>query len=180
MEIRSQDTLIQIIDEPVYSPDSADNVRRYASGVTLAEGKYQPTSRHGVVIDSDPVVVFLAGGGCTAVHEHSAVVQEHILYLAVGDQIVSVDIGSRQVRWALPVDTATCFGVYYSIGRDALISHGELEITRFTRNGHVMWSSSGADIFTEGFDLKPDWVETMDFNGKHYHFDYDTGAEIGT
>ena len=178
MEIRSQDTLIQLIDEPVYSTGSSDNIRRYGSEVTLDEGKYHPTSKHGVVIDGDPVVVFLAGGGCSAVHEHSAIVLDHILYLAVVDQVVSMEIGSRHVKWALSVDTATCFGVYYSIERDALLSHGELEITRFTRDGHVMWSSSGADIFTEGFDLKPDWVEAIDFNGKNYHFDYDTGDEI--
>jgi hypothetical protein len=91
-----------------------------------------------------------------------------------------LDLAARQVRWAVAVDTAACFGVYYSAKRDALLSHGECEITRISRAGEVLWSSSGADIFTEGFDLKEAWVEAVDFDQKQYRFDYETGKEIGT
>jgi hypothetical protein len=68
-----------------------------------------------------------------------------------------------------PMEKATCFGVHYDRDHDALISHGEPSICRFSVEGAIFWSAGGADIFTEGFSLLPDiaseavarrWVRT--------------------
>ena len=50
-------------------------------------------------------------------------------YFAFGDQIVSFDLIQKTMRWNLCIDSATCFGVYYSKAHGALISHGELLIS---------------------------------------------------
>jgi outer membrane protein assembly factor BamB len=180
MEIRSHHAVIEIVDESVYSPGSADNPRRYDLEVDLTESGSHHTSRHGVIIDGNPAAIFMAGGGCSAVHDHSAFLLEGALYLAVGDHVVCIEISSHQIRWAVPVDSATCFGVHYSAKRDALLSHGELEVARFTRDGQILWSAAGADIFSEGFALREGWVEVLDFDRRQYRLDYDTGREIGT
>jgi hypothetical protein len=59
-----------------------------------------------------------------------------------------------------------------------MVSHGELEISRVSDDGVLLWSSSGADIFTEGFSLKPECIEVADFNGRKYRFSYASGAEV--
>lgn len=110
-------------------------------------------------------------------HEHSALVIDDRLYLAVGDHVacLSLELPHRLI-WATRVDTATCFGVYWDSGRAALISHGELEVSRLSLRGHLLWQSSGADIFSNGFRLLPEYIEVVDFNQTIYCIDYVTGV----
>jgi hypothetical protein len=42
----------------------------------------------------------------------------------------------------------------------------------------VVWSLSGADIFSEGCQLHPDYVEAVDFNGTVYRIAIATGAPV--
>jgi hypothetical protein len=113
------------------------------------------------------------------VHERSALVIHDKLYLAVGDHLacLSLEFPYRLV-WSTRVDTATCFGVYWDSQRAALISHGELEIARLSLHGDLVCQASGADIFSEGFRLLPDYIEAVDFNRTIYRFDYVTGEAI--
>ena len=84
-------------------------------------------------------------------------------------------VGNPRPDWTLKTDEATCFGVYYDRDHDALISHGELSICRFSREGGIIWSAGGADIFSEGFSMLPEHIEAIDFDHRVYHFDYLTG-----
>lgn len=166
---------VEIVDEPTYVFGSVDNARRYEFEMLLAPDE-RPTSIHGVLLNDEPVVVFGAGGGCSAVHLHSAVVLGSKLYLAVGDRIVCFVPLDRRLAWSSKVDPATCFGIYYNPGRHALLSHGELEIARINEAGELLWSCSGADIFSEGFRLEDEYIAAVDFEGREYHFSYETGS----
>jgi hypothetical protein len=53
--------------------------------------------------------------------------------------------------------------------------HGEMRIARVDTYGKVLWTSHGADIFSEPIRLGPDGVVATDFEGRAYHFSYDTG-----
>jgi hypothetical protein len=44
-----------------------------------------------------------------------------------------------------------------------LISHGELEIARLAEDGSILWQTSGTDIFSEAFALRPEFIEAVDF-----------------
>ncbi|MBB3239723.1 hypothetical protein FHW68_001214 [Pseudomonas sp. Tn43] len=166
--------LITIVDEPTYSFNSTDNAQPYALDVLLTDESI--TSIHGVKLNGDSILVVGAGGGGTAIHKHSALVLDHKLYLAVGDHIacLSLELPYR-LLWSVRVDTATCFGIHYENQQQALLSHGELEITRLSMDGVIIWQASGADIFSEGFCLLPDYIEAVDFNKSVYRFDYVTG-----
>jgi hypothetical protein len=166
---------IEIINEPEFSFGSTDNSRNYLFELDLS-GDYRPSSIHGVIIDDVPTAVFGASGGATGVHRNSLLQVDTRAYLAVGPWVVCFDIAQFNYNWALEIDWATCFGVYYYA--EALLSHGELEIVRFTNSGKKIWSASGADIFTEGFELRAEFVEAIDFNGRVYHFDYDNGRSL--
>ena len=108
-------------------------------------------------------------------HAHSLLILDSRAFVAVGAHVVSLTIGNLHPDWALKIDEATCFGVHYDPEHDALISHGELTISRFSRDGEIIWSEGGADIFSEGFSLLPQHVEAIDFDRWVYHFDYVTG-----
>ena len=175
MRIHTAGGTVEILNEPTYSFGSSDNARAYPFEQNLA-GTDRITSTHGVLLNGAPVAVFGQVGGCSAVHEHSAVYRNNLLYLAVGDSVACFCPHPYEFKWATKVDSATCFGIFYHEAREAFISHGELEIARLLDDGKVVWSASGEDIFSEGFSLTPSHIEAIDFNGKVYNFDYDTGA----
>jgi hypothetical protein len=126
------------------------------------------------------IIVVGAGGGCSSVHEHSALVLDDKLYLAVGDHVTCLSLSMpHRLVWSTQVDIATCFGIYWEHSRGALISHGELEISRLSLEGALIWQASGADVFSEGFRLLPDDVEAVDFNRTVYRLDYATGEARG-
>ena len=168
---------IEILNEIGYSFQSADNPRAYPFELNLAGKGERPSSVHGVLIDGSPVAIFGTSGGATGVHEHSLLSLERIHYLAVGPFVVSFADAPFQLRWCLKVDFATCFGVHFHEPSGALISHGELEVCRFSQSGKVIWSAGGADIFTGNLEILPEQVHVTDFNGRVYCFSYESGSE---
>lgn len=167
---------IEFINEPIYTFGSTDNLRSYLIEWQAGNGK--PVSTHGIVVDGKPFTVIGAYGGATGVHENSMTRVGNAAYFAFGDQIVSFDLIQKTMRWNLCIDSATCFGVYYSKAHGALISHGELLISRFTPEGSILWQSGGRDFFTGEFNLLEDCIQAVDFEGREYRLDYKNVNEI--
>jgi hypothetical protein len=178
VEVRCEPLTLTMLDEPTYSPGSADNVCSYDREFNFA-GQYRPSSRHALICrgpdGTEHSCVLLAGGGASGVHEHSVVVVNGFCVVAVGNMLCSLFLPTLDLNWATKVDWATCFGVYHSPRHDCLLSHGELEIARVSLRGEVVWSAGGADIFSEGFRVVGDHVEAIDFGGQVYRIDIATG-----
>jgi outer membrane protein assembly factor BamB len=174
MRIDSDVGEIEVLNEVTYTFGSVDNVRTYPFAKILSA---TPCAVHGVLLNGEPLAVF-GDGGFTTVGQHSAIYLEGYVFLAVGDKVVCFRPKPFELKWQLQVDTATCFGIHYQAERRALISHGELEIARFSEDGRLLWSASGADIFSEGVALLSHCIEAVDFNNRVYHFDYATGAAL--
>jgi hypothetical protein len=171
---RDSASRVQLVNEPTYSFGSADNTRCYDTEVDLT-GDCQPSSIHGVIVDDRPTMVIGDAGGASGVHAHSLLVLDSCVYVAVGAHVVCFTQGNQRPNWTLKVDGATCFGVYYDSKHDAFISHGELSICRFSKDGEIIWSEGGADIFSEGFAILDGHIAAIDFDHRVYHFDYLTG-----
>lgn len=185
LELIAGNYRVSIIADSTHSVGSADNIHAYDHEYGLEDelGESAVTSRHAVrVSDNNEVVatcILFAGGGASGVHEHSAIIHDESCIIAVGPFMASLEVPSLKLRWTCQTDAATCFGVYRSEKHECLISHGELEIACVSYDGQLVWSSSGGDIFTNGFTLRDDSVRVVDFNGRHYTFDIETGREIG-
>ncbi len=178
VELASGSCVVTLLDDPTYTPGSADNVRRYDREYCLVK-EYRPVSQYGLVCrHSDGTThscILLAGGGASRVHDHSAVIVNGACFVGVGDMLCSLSLPILDLRWATRVDTATCFGVYYCPQHDCLLSHGELEIARLRLSGEIVWSASGRDIFSEGFRIMGNDVEAIDFYHGVYRIDIATG-----
>ena len=175
MQIQSDFGLIEIVNELAYVFGSSDNSRSYFFSKHL-DNEYGPTSIHGILLNGDPIAVFGDAGGCSGIHKHSALLFGGFMFLAVGRHVVCIRPAPFEYLWALKTDLATCFGIHYSQQNRALISHGELEIARFTERGNLLWATSGKDIFSEGILLLPQFIEARDFNQELYRIDYTNGA----
>jgi hypothetical protein len=178
VELESGSFALTLFDDPTYTQASTDNVRQYDREYCLVEG-YRPVSQYGLVCRQSEGAthscILLAGGGASRVHDHSAIIVNGACFVGVGDMLCSLSLPSLDLRWARKVDTATCFGVYYSPRHDCLLSHGELEIARLSLSGEIVWSAGGRDIFSEGFRIMGDHVEAIDFYHGVYHIDIVTG-----
>lgn len=178
MELTSNSFSLTLFDDPSYSPGSADNERRYDREFCFVR-KYRPVSQYGVVCNPSEgtprTCILLAGGGGSRVNDHSAVIVGSACFVGVGDTLCSLALPTLDLRWAAKVDAATCFGVYYCPEHDCLLSHGELEVARVSLTGEIVWSASGKDIFSEGFQILGVRVEVVDFNQDVYRLDIVTG-----
>lgn len=168
---------LTLVDEPCFSFGYTDNVRRYQREYLLGETRHS-RSVHGILLNQTPLAVFGAAGGCSGVHARSGVIVSGRLYLAVGDHLACFDPQVQDLVWARQVDEATCFGVYCGERENAIFCHGELTVSRLDRQGNLVWSASGADIFTGEFVLDSAGVHVRDFNGRKYSFSLDEGREI--
>ncbi|HEY0683790.1 MAG TPA: hypothetical protein VGD45_15765 [Steroidobacter sp.] len=174
MQLQTDVGLIEVVNGPTYTFGSADNVRSYSVTKNFA-GVSRPSSIHGLILDGVPIAVFGQAGGASGVHEHSLVYVDGLLYLAVGDSVVCVRPKPFSFEWALQTDPATCFGVHFDERHRALISHGELAISRFSSEGSLIWQVCGEDIFTGPFSLRPEYIEATDWNGRICRFSYNIG-----
>jgi hypothetical protein len=160
---------LEIVNEPAYTFGSADNVRRYPIAENL-NAPAKPCSVHGLFLDGEPLAVFGAVGGATGVHARTAIYFDDRLYLAICDRVLRLRLSPTEKDWSLSVDPATCFGIYLHAPTSTLLSHGELQVTRFTPQGSILWQSSGQDIFTEGFSVEGDIVRVVDIDGYEHRF----------
>lgn len=165
-------------DIPRYGARSADNAgapEEYFFG----DERYRPSSRYRIAVRHDDGVlasrILLTEGGATGVHAHSAFVRGDTCFVAVGPFACALELPTLRLLWHTRADTATCFGVYDAPGYASIISHGELEIARLSYSGQLLWSGSGKDIFSEGFELHEHHVEAIDFGGTRHRFELETG-----
>lgn len=165
---------VEYVNEPAYTFGSSDNPRTYQFAKNLDAGS-RPSSVHGVLLNGEPLAVFGANGGATGVHSHAALWLDHQLLLAIADRVLCLKLAPYEHCWTLRVDDATCFGIHYHSPTRSLISHGELQICRFTNEGRILWQSGGRDIFTGDFCLGQSGVIATDFNGFEHRFRYSDG-----
>lgn len=171
-----------IVDnDPAFTSCSTDILQTHQHIHQLGSGSFT-SSHHAVLVRHSSELIascmLTAENGATTVHDHTALTLGSNCLVAIGSCVASLNIPSLTLKWATEVDQATCFGVYYSLEHNCLISHGELEITRLSLQGKIIWKASGADIFTNGFTLHEHTVEATDFNGRKYVLDIKTGREV--
>ena len=181
LKLSSQGLSIVVSNHSPFEPTESD-VRNAVTYKLDPARDRRPTSRHSIeVVDpsgASHACMLTAGGGASAVHEHSALVHDDSVIVAVGPHLCALRLPKLDLDWSVVVDEATCFGVYYSAKHDCYVSHGEIEVARVALDGRVVWSASGKDIFSEGFALHDDYAEVVDFNHETYRIDLATGRSF--
>lgn len=180
MQIQDGPYVLELINDPTFTPGSADNARSYAHEYLLTEAGVS-TSRHGIVCRAKDrelgSAVILAGGGASGVHASSIIASRRRCYVAVGDHVVCMQIPDLDLLWKTKADDATVFGVYFSPDEEGVVVHGELEISMLTVDGERVWSRSGADIFSGELTVTETHAEVEDWEKRRYRFRLTDGKE---
>jgi hypothetical protein len=174
MRLRDGNCQIELADDPTYTPNSVDNIHGYSHEYILDEPSQWSSKCSVSVFPAQTSCILLASCG-TRVHEHSGIAHNGKLYVVVGNQLCCLSLPNLEKRWSIRADTATCFGVYASSRSESLVVHGELEISKVSLDGRMIWSASGGDIFTGELKIYEDRIEVADFNNGQYRIDVASG-----
>ncbi len=171
LNLKHNDYDISLTDEPMYSFESVDNVRTYEHEYILGDDRNFASKYRLRLSKGEQIIhscLLAASGWGTDINFQSAIIIDESIYVAVGNVVCSLKLPSLALQWWQKVDFATCFRIHYLSREDCLITHGECSISRITKKGEIIWCKSGKDIFTEGFEIKGDYIEAIDFNHEKY------------
>lgn len=172
---------IEIINEEDYIAGSADNRFKYDLIYQHRDDEeYEPISKHGIKVYKDGLfksAIVLAIGGATGVNSDSAIIDDENLVIRCCNKVFSLRLPSLELNWIIQPDMATCFGIYQY--KSSYIIHGELTISRISRDGTIEWEQGARDIFVnienrgDTFRMHDDYIELMDWGGFRYKLFYD-------
>jgi hypothetical protein len=115
------------------------------------------------------------GGGPSRLSPSSAFIHQGACIVGAGSQVIALSLPDLGLRWATEVDRGSCLGVFHAPQYESYISWGELAIRRISYDGEVIWTASGKDVFSNGFEINEDTIEVVDFYNARYRIDVLTG-----
>jgi hypothetical protein len=170
-----------VLNEPMYRRNSTGNIRSYRYEY-CTDDNYRHVCAHGVIVGDlnspESSAILLGIGGATGVHSDTFVCIDDLCFVAAGDSVFALNVPSLKLEWSEKVDFATCFGVYWLSNHNRFVSWGECDICSLSKEGEKIWSFSGTDIFTEGFEINNETIKVVDFNGDEYTISVETGKEV--
>ncbi|WPU94643.1 hypothetical protein SNE25_03795 [Mucilaginibacter sabulilitoris] len=164
---------------PAYDEGSVDNHVYDAVYGKDSEYRFTAVYEISVFLTNDLLkrVLIRAKGGGTAIHKTSLVIEEDLIVICCSDTVFCLSLPELTLLWNTKADLATCFEVFKY--QSDYIVHGELEISRLSRNGEIIWQQSGADIFVstksneDNFAITDNYILATDWDNRKYKFDFD-------
>ena len=174
---------IDIFSDPDFQRDSTANVHEY-NVVYVNEDGYRSTSAFGIKIYKEGSLLnsalIGASGGGTAIHATGMIVESDRLVICCSNSVFCLAIPTLLLQWKTKADFATCFEIFKY--QSDYIVHGEVEISRLSADGELLWQHSGADIFVSPKSNEDDFVVTdnyilaTDWDNRKYKFDFEGNA----
>jgi hypothetical protein len=183
MKVDYKNFEIEVIDDQNYDLNSSHNSYQYQK-FYFDENEFHSSSKHAIIIREHGIEVSSAiiceGGGATGINDKSFITEDNKIWIIVSNKIYCLKIPSLEIIWHKQFDEFTNFRIY-RLNQDFLI-HGELEIFRITKEGEIIWSFGGRDIWVnpEGkaeFTIENDFIRLFDFESNEYIIDFN-GKEL--
>ena len=101
--------------------------------------------------------------------------EKDYLYLSLETEFICINLLEFNIHWNVEPDRTAVFE-FYDIDNDFLL-RGELEIHRISKNGDIVWSFGGKDIFVnmDGEDevkVMDNFILLTDFDNNSYQIDF--------
>lgn len=141
-------------------------------------------SRHYIVIKELAVeissVTIFETNSASGIYEDTFAVTDDKLLVISGNEIYCLEIPSLKLIWHKEFDQAVNFALY-KLEKDFII-YGEIGIFKITKEGEIVWSFYGRDIWVnlEGknpISIESDKIRLFDFESNEYILDFD-GKEL--
>lgn len=155
------------------SGDSNFYKRHYANE---GEGMFRPQIGISIYENDELLnsVLLRSSGGAITIHETSQLIGFDHLVVCCAKNIFSLSMPALDLNWMREGDKVRCCQIY-SFEEDYII-HGELSISRISKDGMLIWEYRGDDLFVtldseNEFSLKGNVISVRDFNGKIHKLD---------
>lgn len=174
MKIDYKSFEIEVIDDKNYKLKSTNNLHQYRK-IYFEENEYHPSSKHAVIVKENGIeissVIICETQGTTGIHENSFIIEDNKMWILVSNKVYCLEIPSLKIIWQKEFDQFTNFCIYQL--EENFIIHGELEIFRITKEGNILWSFGGRDIWVnpEGKNeliIEENFIRLFDFESNEY------------
>ncbi|OXB07870.1 hypothetical protein [Flavobacterium pectinovorum] len=173
---------IEILDNPNYILNSVNNLKQYEKvyfDEKHPEDEFCPTSKHAITVNKfgseiSNAIICEVGGG-TGIYENAFIIDNDKIWIRICNKIYCLEIPSLDLIWNKEFDTFTNLSIYQH--ENDILIHGELEIFRITKEGNIVWSFGGRDIWVniEGipeFTIEESTIRLFDFESNEYVIDF--------
>lgn len=173
---------IEILNDYKYILNSTENLTQYKHVYFNGsnDSRFHPTSKHAITIKESTTeisnAIICENGGVTTVHKDSFIIENNKIWICVCNKIYCLEIPTLELVWQKDFDTIANFSLY-KLEEDFII-HGELLIFRISREGEIIWSFGGRDIWfnPEGYSeltIEENAIRLFDFDSNEYVIDFD-------
>jgi len=179
----NKDFEILLFDDEIHDPNSVDNVKKYNHIYSDSNyDDYSYLTKHGIeILKNDDLInsaLVISDGGPTGVHDSCSLIDNDKLLICCGHSIFCMILPNLQLLWRTTADTATCFEIFKH--ENDFIVHGELEISKLSNEGNIIWKFSGGDIFTtlagkNTFNIIDNIIYATDWDNITYKLNADSG-----
>lgn len=141
--------------------------------------KLEYISRHYIVVKELGIeisnITIYESNSASGIYEDTFAVTDNKLLVISGNEIYCLEIPSLKLIWHKEFDQAANFALY-KLEEDFII-YGEIGIFRITKEGEIVWSFWGRDIWVnlEGknpFSVENDKIRLFDFESNEYILDF--------
>jgi len=136
-------------------------------------------SRHYIVVKELGIeisnVTIYETNSASGIYEDTFTVTDDKLLVISGNEIYCLEIPSLKLIWHKEFDQAANFALY-KLEEDFII-YGEIGIFRITKEGKIVWSFWGRDIWVNlkdknPFSIESDKIRLFDFESNEYVLDF--------
>ncbi len=179
MKIELESHNVELLEESAYNVGSIENAFQYAK-LYIATSNSKPSTLIGIKVYKDSKLInsaIIGGlGGASGIHKTSQVLCEDSLTICCAQSLFKLSIPELNLEWNLEADDAACFEVFKY--KEDYIVHGELNISRVSKIGTLLWQRSGKDIFAtvdgkDEFQVNENQIIVKDWENNLYKFDFE-------
>ena len=182
MKIEVNKYRIELSEETNYKKNSIDNLFKFENHYF---DENECTTKVGIKVFEEGSLlssaIIGANGGAIGIYENTQIVSEKRIVICCSDTVFNLLIPSLDLFWMTKADRATCFEIF-ELEEDFIV-HGEVEISRISKTGEIVWQRSGRDVFTtierknNDFKMTDKYILAADWENRKYKFDFE-GNEV--
>ncbi|PBI89630.1 hypothetical protein BSF41_21670 [Flavobacterium sp. ACN2] len=141
--------------------------------------KLEYISRHYIIVKELGIeisnITIYESNSASGIYEDTFAVTDNKLLVISGNEIYCLEIPSLKLIWHKEFDQAANFALY-KLEEDFII-YGEIGIFRITKEGEIVWSFWGRDIWVNlkgknPFSVENDKIRLFDFESNEYILDF--------
>jgi len=182
MKIDYKNFEIELFTDKNFTSNSADEFSQYQKVYNIdnqIKDKKQPTNKHTIIIKESGTVIsnaIIYESGVSGIYNDSFILEDDKVWVLIYNKIYCLEIPSLELSWQKELDFHPNISIH-KLKNDFII-HGESLIFRISKEGDIIWSFGGRDIWfnIEGepeVTIENNTIRLFDFESNEYVLDFD-------